>query len=143
MSKEFAHNLKNARIATGMKQKEVAELIGMSASTYSQYESGTREPSIGVIKRILVALGVSANDLMTEEDVGKESIVFRNLDAEQARWGMTNAATGDLIGVSRVVFENKKKSGRITVLEAQKLCEYFHCDFDYLFKVYDIATVKS
>lgn len=69
--------------------------------------------------------------------------MFRNLDAEQARRGMTNAATASLIGVSRVVFENKKKSGKFSVLEAQKLCEFFHCDFDYLFEVYDVATVKS
>lgn len=60
--------------------------------------------------------------------------MFRNLNAEQARWGMTNAVTADLIGVSRVVFENKKKSGKITVLEAKKLCDFFHCSFEYLFE---------
>lgn len=69
--------------------------------------------------------------------------MFRNLNAEQARNGLTNKDVAEILGISRVAFENKKKTGKFTILEAQKLCEFFHCDVDYLFKVYDFTTVKS
>ena len=39
--------------------------------------------------------------------------MFRNLEAEQARNGLTNADMGEKLGISRVSYENKKKSGEI------------------------------
>lgn len=59
--------------------------------------------------------------------------MFRNLDAEQARKGYTNQMVADELGISRVSYENKKKSGKFTTLEIKKLCELFKCKFDYLF----------
>jgi len=60
--------------------------------------------------------------------------MFRNLNAEQARKGMTNSDAAALIGLSRISYENKKKSGKFTVIEAKKLCEHFGCSFEYLFE---------
>lgn len=66
---------------------------------------------------------------------GKESEnVFKNLDAEQARRGLTNSAVAEKLGISRVSYESKKKSGKFYVYEAKKLCELFKCKFDYLFE---------
>ena len=41
----FNENLKEARIKSGLSQKEVSENIGVAKSTYSLYESGNREPN--------------------------------------------------------------------------------------------------
>lgn len=60
--------------------------------------------------------------------------MFRNLDAEQARNGLTNQKMADILGISRISYENKKKSGKFTTMEIKKLCELFHCKFDYLFE---------
>lgn len=60
--------------------------------------------------------------------------VFKNLDAEQARRGLTNSAAAEKLGISRVSYESKKKSGKFYVYEAKKLCELFKCEFDYLFE---------
>lgn len=59
--------------------------------------------------------------------------MFRNLEAEQARKGMTNQETASVLNLSRVSYENKKKSGKFTATEAKKLCEFFGCTFEYLF----------
>lgn len=59
--------------------------------------------------------------------------MFRNLDAEQARHGYTNQNMADKLGISRVSYENKKKSGKFTTAEIKVLCKLFKCKFDYLF----------
>lgn len=59
--------------------------------------------------------------------------MFRNLEAEQARFGYTNQQMADKLGISRVSYENKKRTGKFIALEAKKLCEIFEVKFDYLF----------
>ena len=59
--------------------------------------------------------------------------MFRNLDAEQARMGLTNSDVAIKLEISRVSYENKKKSGKFTTFEIKKLCQLFSCKFDYLF----------
>ncbi|WP_251393096.1 hypothetical protein [Mediterraneibacter agrestimuris] len=60
--------------------------------------------------------------------------MFRNLDAEQARNSYTNQQMEEKLNISRVSYENKKKTGKFTALEAKRLCRIFHVKFDYLFK---------
>ncbi len=59
--------------------------------------------------------------------------MFPNLQAEQARRGMTNQQVADQLGISRITYESKKKSGRFTVKECSALCEMFQSSFEYLF----------
>lgn len=56
-----------------------------------------------------------------------------NLQAEQARYKMTNQSVADHLGISRVAYEGKKKSRKFTADECTALCKLFHCDFNYLF----------
>lgn len=63
--------------------------------------------------------------------------MFRNLDAEQARFSYTNQQMADKLGISRVSYENKKKTGKFTALEAKKMCIIFKVKFDYLFATDD------
>ena len=64
----------------------------------------------------------------------REKSVFRNLEAEQARFCYTNQQVADKLGISRVSYENKKKTGKFTTLEIKELCKMFKVKFDYLFK---------
>lgn len=59
--------------------------------------------------------------------------MFRNLEAEQARLRLTNQKVADILEISRVSYENKKKTGKFTTREIKKLCRLFKCKFDYLF----------
>lgn len=64
MGDRFNENLKAAREALGLSQKEVAERVGVANSTYSLYESGNREPNVQTIKKIAAVLNVSADRLL-------------------------------------------------------------------------------
>lgn len=68
--------------------------------------------------------------------------MFRNLEAEQARFGFTNQQVADRLGISRVSYENKKKSGKFTTLEIKELCKMFKVKFDYLFSTEE-PTVET
>lgn len=60
--------------------------------------------------------------------------MFRNLEAEQARFAYTNQQMAEKLNLSRVSYENKKKSGKFTAIEAKALCKIFMVSFDYLFE---------
>ena len=50
--------------------------------------------------------------------------MFRNLEAEQARFGYTNQQTANKLGISRTSYENKKKTGKFTALEAKNYVKF-------------------
>jgi putative transcriptional regulator len=49
--------LKKLRKDKGLTQKEVADKIGVSRSMYTSIESGTRDPSLKVMQRIVDFFG--------------------------------------------------------------------------------------
>ena len=59
----FSENLKAIRIERRYTQKDLAEKLGISPSTYANWEQGRREPSINEIYNLLLVLGIDANDL--------------------------------------------------------------------------------
>ena len=89
MDKVFIENLKAARIAANKTQKDVADAIGVAKSTYSQYETGKREPGIIGIKKIAKYLNISPDTLigtdyqelwLTAEDTALV-VMFKDLNA--------------------------------------------------------------
>lgn len=60
--------------------------------------------------------------------------MFRNLEAEQRRAGMTNAEVAQVLGVTRATYENKKKDGKFTRREIVVLLRLFGTTFEYLFE---------
>ena len=59
--------------------------------------------------------------------------MYPNLDAEQARYRDTNQMVADFLGISRIAYENKKKSGKFTAPQIARLCEKYGVKFEYLF----------
>lgn len=57
-------NIKKARKAAGVTQKELAEIIGVYQKDISRWESGERTPSVEALAGICKALKVSANVLL-------------------------------------------------------------------------------
>ena len=68
MCDNFNDNLREARLKSGLSQKELSENIGVAKSTYSLYESGKREPNVDTIKKIASILNVSADTLLGLDD---------------------------------------------------------------------------
>lgn len=59
--------------------------------------------------------------------------MFRNLEAEQARLGLSNESMAEYLGISRVAYENKKKTGKFKYIEIKKLLLLCNSQFEYLF----------
>lgn len=59
--------------------------------------------------------------------------MFRNLEAEQKRRGLSNQQVADILGISRATYESKKKSGKFNRPQIIALLKLFNCNFYYLF----------
>ena len=60
--------------------------------------------------------------------------MFDNLEAEQKRKRMTNSDVAEILGISRVSYEKKKKNGAFSRPQITTLCKVFGCTFEYLFQ---------
>ncbi len=60
--------------------------------------------------------------------------MFKNLNAEQARKDMSNTDVAEILGISRISYESKKKTGKFTLKEIRALLDLFGGTFEYLFK---------
>ena len=52
----------------GLTQKELAEMVSLNQAQIHRYERGTAEPSMSALKRLALALGVTTDELVFEED---------------------------------------------------------------------------
>jgi Zn-dependent peptidase ImmA (M78 family)/DNA-binding XRE family transcriptional regulator len=69
-----------------MTQKDVAELVGRSASTISKWESGEQAPEPGVLEQLASSLRVGTSYLLSDvPDYGRPSIFFRSLASATVR----------------------------------------------------------
>lgn len=69
--------LKLLRKQKGLSQAETAELLGITQSAYSRYESGQRQPDLDILKKIAKIYNVSVDDLLTqppEEPFGRQIV---------------------------------------------------------------------
>lgn len=57
-------NIKKARKAAGVTQKELAEAMGVHQKDISRWENGERAPSVEALADICIALKVSADTLL-------------------------------------------------------------------------------
>lgn len=58
------NQLKSARLRQGYTQQQVADIIGVSKSTYCGYETGKRQPDVSKIKMLAKILKVSGDELL-------------------------------------------------------------------------------
>lgn len=64
----FPERLAALRKESGFTQQQMADKIGMHVSQLKRYESGASQPTIEVFRRIVLALNVSADMLLFEEN---------------------------------------------------------------------------
>ena len=68
---EFHEELKAARIKTGLTQQQIADILGVTKSTYCGYETAKRSPDPQRIKQLAKILHVSADTLL-DTSFGKQ-----------------------------------------------------------------------
>lgn len=110
----FAKNLNGLLSATGVKQYELSERLGVSESTVSSWCSGAKMPRMSKIDQMANMFGVSRSDLLEEK-----------LDAQS--------------GIIRIRFNRKPLVGDIAcgtpILAEENITDYvdvpehIHCDF--------------
>ena len=61
----FSKNLKYYRLKNAMTMKELAVSAGVTPMAISNYESGTRQPSMDIMKALANALNVRVSDFLT------------------------------------------------------------------------------
>lgn len=64
MDEKFCKNLKEARKACSMTQKQVAERLKVVESCYANWEQGRTEPSIEMLRKLSNIFSVSIDDLI-------------------------------------------------------------------------------
>ena len=70
--------LKALRAEKGLSQRRLAARAGVSNATVSLIESGRTDPSMGLLKRILDALGVSFAEFFAADSFVREKFFYRH-----------------------------------------------------------------
>lgn len=85
----FSFRLGQAIVAKGLKQKTLAEYVGVTEITLSRYKKGTQVPNEATLMLLADALGVSVEWLRGEEErtsVGlAEAATLKEISQEEAR----------------------------------------------------------
>lgn len=86
----FSFRLGQAIVAKGLKQKTLAEYVGVTEITLSRYKKGTQVPSEATLSLLADALGVSVEWLRGEDEertsVGlAEAATLKEISQEEAR----------------------------------------------------------
>lgn len=67
----FPEQLKRARLSMDYTQQQVADLMGITKSTYCGYETGKRQPDVAKIKQLARILNTSG-DILLETGLDQE-----------------------------------------------------------------------
>ncbi|WP_080410723.1 helix-turn-helix domain-containing protein [Burkholderia ubonensis] len=65
---EFSERLNVLRKARGLTQQTLADAAGLAVLQIRRYEGGNAHPSLNVIRRLAIALGVSADAIVFDRD---------------------------------------------------------------------------
>ena len=65
---DFPQRLVELRKARGLTQRQLSEQISVHLNQVQRYESGSSQPTLDVLRRLAVALGVSADVLLFDKD---------------------------------------------------------------------------
>lgn len=66
VARRIGPRIRARRIELGISQRQLARRIGVSASFVSRVETGQCPPSVVTLRAMTSALGISANELLSE-----------------------------------------------------------------------------
>lgn len=67
LAMEFPERLTALRKARGLTQQALADQVGLAVLQIRRYEGGSSQPTLDVIRRLAIALGISADMLVFDE----------------------------------------------------------------------------
>lgn len=109
----LAENIKMARIAAGLTQRELSDLSKVSQSMIAQYESGKRIPKIGALSSIAHTLGCKVSDL--DSDINwldyqdrqfERSEIAERLAFVREDFGISIDEAGEILGIAPLILQS-------------------------------------
>lgn len=76
-NKKITNNLKSLREERGIKQKFIAEQLGISANYYSQIENGHRPPQVEHLLKLRDLFNVSLDEIFFKDEIA--NCDYRNI----------------------------------------------------------------
>lgn len=73
----IGENIRSIRKRKKLTLKALGIKVGLSEQAIGQYERGDRNPSIEILNKIAVALGVPINDILGYKDLEKDKEIFK------------------------------------------------------------------
>ena len=127
----FNDRLKEARIACGLTQEQLAQRIGVAKSTVTGYEKGNSEPNMLTVQKIMQELRIDANFLWQDEIDKTSQEIFSKQEIEHIQ----KYRTLDVYGKRQVdtVLSNEIERIREQSLEiAEESAPYMYAKTEYL-----------
>ncbi len=95
----FSEQLKKARLNMNYTQQEVADLMGITKSTYCGYETGKRQPDVAKIKQLATILNTSGDILLETgfEDITSELDINDEARQLAQQYSLLNDSDRELI----------------------------------------------
>ena len=72
--KYISNNIKSYRIKKGLKQEEIADIMGVSRNTYFDYEVNPQRVKVETLQKIADILNCKVSDFFKENDVTKSNV---------------------------------------------------------------------
>lgn len=124
----------------GLKQVEVADAVGVSTATYSQYESGKREPNIDKLIKIARFLSVSTDELIGNGELDKNgfSVPIRetfakNLSLYRKRCGITQEELSQKLSLKKTTISSwERGQSQPDIERIVKICSILGVSFNEL-----------
>lgn len=107
----LCQRLKKFRLASGLTQQQVADVLNLDRSTYAYYETGKTTPDIKSVSKLIKIFNISYYDLMNEEDPSKvvQDSAADEDDREKMRIYELSKAEKQLVINFRVLSESQKE----------------------------------
>lgn len=132
----LAQNLKYLREQRGLKQQELADILGVKQSTVGNWEAGKREPEINMLVCIAEYFNVSLDNLVLKELKPLLPLYASNIKYLRKRQEITQEDMAVFLGFSgksSLCAVETGKSG-ISIENLEKLADFFGVTLDQMVK---------
>lgn len=83
MINRLGEKLKSARVSRNLTRKQVAELVGVTASVIGHYETGERIPSVPILVKLATHYKVSLDYLLDHTIINSNTLSLDGLTDKQ------------------------------------------------------------
>lgn len=109
----IAETIRKLRIARGLNQEQLADMIGVGRTAISNYEKGFRVPDLETAERLAEAFGISFGEFVDGYD----------LDSDSSKAGNTKEPSSDP-NISELEFALSGEIHDLTEAEKQDVLDY-------------------